>query len=189
MTAALQPSFLTSDQEASPTAGNRFDSTEFGVVYFGTTQECCFGETLARFRPSLQLAEMVKDDWKQFMHPGQLPADWRDRRAMVRAVAAPQEVFLDVEAIKTREYLQKHLALGLSALGASDLDVSVIRGHDRRVTRLISAWAYHAVDEDGIARYAGVRYLSRLNTDWECWAAFDDLLYVGDAVNSEPIAA
>lgn len=29
------------------------------------------------------------------------------------------------------------------------------------------------MDEDGQPLYAGIRYLSRLSSDWECWAVFD----------------
>jgi hypothetical protein len=81
--------------------------------------------------------------------------------------------FLDVEALRTRETLAKVLAQSLSAFGVSDLDVAAIRGGDRRITRVISLWAWSQTKEDGSERYAGVRYLSRLNTAWECWAFFD----------------
>lgn len=39
---------------AATTAGDRFDSPagDYAVSYFGSTLEACFGETMARFRPS-----------------------------------------------------------------------------------------------------------------------------------------
>jgi hypothetical protein len=61
----------------------------------------------------------------------------------------------------------------LKFYGYSDLDVPVVRGHDRRITRYISQWTYEQLDEDERPMYAGIRYLSRLNSDWECWAVFD----------------
>lgn len=54
-----------------------------------------------------------------------------------------------------------------------DLDVAIVRGADRRITRWIGKWAYDQRDDDGLPVFAGVRYLSRLNSDWECWAVFE----------------
>lgn len=70
--------------------------------------------------------------------------------------------------------LAKRLAPTLNFLGASDLDVAAIRGGDRRVTRAISEYAWGLMNQEtGKPVYAGVRYLSRLDTSWECWAVFD----------------
>jgi hypothetical protein len=53
--------------------------------------------------------------------------------------------------------------------------VATVRGGDRRITRLIGQWAYEQADDEGRPRFAGIRYLSRLNTRWECWGVFDDV--------------
>ena len=50
----------------------------------------------------------------------------------------------------------------------------MVRGQDRRVTRLIASWAYKTAMEDG-GFFAGIRYLSRIDSDWELWAVFDDV--------------
>ncbi len=170
----LQPSWCSPEEESSPSSGNRFDTADFGVLYFGTLKQCCFGETLARFRPDPELARLVANEWNDlgWMAPGQVPAEWRHRRTLVFANVRTTERFLDIESAITREYLRGALALGLSALGATDLDVPTVRGGDRRVTRLISKWAYHQIDSEGNATFAGIRYVSRLNSEWECWAAF-----------------
>lgn len=70
--------------------------------------------------------------------------------------------------------LRGELALGLAALGYDDLDVGLIRGPDRRVTRLVANWAYQqmADGDDDLYRFAGIRYMSRLSNDWVCWAIF-----------------
>lgn len=169
---------LTADELSSPRGGNRFDSPlgNYSVLYFGTTLEACFGETLARFRPDLTLSSIVTDDWSElgFMSPGEVAADWRHRRLAVRAKASGDgALFLDVESLVTRSTLARHLGPALGVLGVSDLDVPVVRGGDRRVTRLISHWAWGRVNDDSNHRYAGLRYLSRLRTEWECWALFD----------------
>lgn len=161
-------------------SGNRFDlvSGAAAVLYFGTSLEVCFGETLARFRPSAHLIAVIGHEWQKlgFMEVGAVPADWRFRRTAVRVIVPARANFVDVESPRTHQYLRSTLALGLSSLGHDDLDVAVIRGPDRRVTRLVSGWAYQATLSDGdpTRRYAGVRYLSRLSNDWECWAVFDD---------------
>lgn len=159
-------------------AGNRFDSMlgDYGVVYFGTTLEVCYGETLSRFRPD-PLLVFIEDEWHKlgFMERGAVPADWRSRRTAVRARVGATGRFLDVEDHETREWLLSHANFGavVRMWGHRDLDVSVIRGPDRRVTRLISQFVYSMVDQHDEPVFDGIRYLSRTNTDWECWAAFD----------------
>jgi hypothetical protein len=165
------------DRGSDSGGGNRFDpfTLSYGVLYFGRDLEVCFGETLARFRPSLELLAVVRDEWAQlgFMAAGSVAADWRQRRTAVH-VRLPQDLlFLDVESPVTHQVLREKLALGLSSIGLADLDVSTVRGPDRRVTRMISEWAYLARDGDE-ATYAGIRYESRIRSGWECWALFDD---------------
>lgn len=147
----------------------------FGVLYFSTTLDACFGETLSRYRTDPKLA-FLEDEWREygFMARGSVPQDWRTRRTAVRVRIGTEGLFLDVEALRTRQALQKALGADLLRFGVDDLDVAAIRGRDRRVTRLISEWAWHQRDEDGRPRFAGMRYLSRIETAWECWAVFDD---------------
>lgn len=76
------------------------------------------------------------------MGPGQVAAEWREKRAIVHATVDPEERFLDIEALETREHLRVALALGLSSLGYNDLDVPLVREPDRRVTRLVAQWAF-----------------------------------------------
>lgn len=162
---------------------NRFDSQDgtFNVLYFASTLEGCFGETLARFRPAPHLRALLQADWRDngFMEVGAIPADWRFHRTAVRVVEAQAQAqaplpFLDLDAVETLQFLRYELALGLGSLGVHDMDTSVVRSGDRRVTRLISSWSYNATDPvTDEPRYAGIRYASRLNSEWECWAVFD----------------
>jgi len=160
-----------------PARANRFDplTMDYGVLYFGSDLEACFGETLARFRPSLSMLSLVKEEWEGlgFMALGSIAADWRQRRSAVHVRLPRDLVFLDVESPVTHQFLRKKLALGLSTLGLSDLDVPAVRGADRRVTQMISEWAYMETDGDR-PRYGGIRYESRIRSGWECWALFDD---------------
>ena len=176
----LQPTEL-----GDPRTGNRFDSPtgDYGVRYFATELEGCFGETLARFRPDVALIAEIEADWQArgFMLPGDVPSDWRQRRLAVKVAiqetkgfcAGPQ--FLDVEAGETREELRVALADVLAYYGSDDLDVATVRGRDRRITRWISKWAHDQQGADGEAAFGGIRYLSRLDTAWECWAVFEEV--------------
>lgn len=115
-----EPETLLSSQ-----MGNRFDSPSghFATLYFCTTLEGCFGETLARLRPDLKLQALIQDEWAElgFMKVGDVPAEWRQRRTAVRATVAeggPSD-FLDVDDIQTIQMLRSELAFGLSSLGTT----------------------------------------------------------------------
>jgi RES domain len=175
-----------SPQMGKPNTGNRFDSPTgaYGVRYFASNLDGCYGETLARFRADKKLAKVIGSEWSElgFMSVGDIPADWRQRRGAVR-VRFPSDGantafsagvrFLDIESVHTREALLPDFEPLLKFYGYSDLDVAVVRGHDRRFTRYISQWTYEQVDEQDRPMYAGIRYLSRLNSEWELWAVFD----------------
>ena len=168
------------DELDYPHAGNRFDSpTEnFRVCYFASDLDACFGETLSRFRPDPALVAAAEEEG--FMPAGEVPADWRNQRIAVQVEFVPSELlpelrFLDVEALSTRRKLRTELASLLAYYGYEDLDVPTVRGGDRRITRWIGKWAFEQRDADGLPVFAGIRYLSRLNTDWECWAVFHDV--------------
>lgn len=167
------PHTLTSSK-----AGNRFDSPngDYGVLYFGSTLRGCFGEVLARKRPDPTLAALVEDDWRghHFMEIGSVPRDWRDRRSAVKVQLPEDFVYLDVDHPDTHQVLRHELALGLAALGYDDLNIGIVRGDDRRVTRLISQWAWSQGGQGGEAIYDGLRYASKIDSAWECWAVFDD---------------
>jgi len=182
----------------NPTTGNRFDSPlgTYRVLYFASTLDGCFGETLARFRPDVEVLAVIRDEWEEkgFMAHGEVPRDWRQRRIAVRVGLAadahrfPRGIqFVDVNSGATREALRVELAEMLTYFGYRDLDAATVHTHDRRVTRYIGQWAYDATDEDGRPLYAGIRYSSRLDSDWECWAVFDDVSIVEQA--RQPILA
>lgn len=161
------------------TAGNRFDSFagDFATVYAGTTLEGCYAEVLARHRPKPSLADLVHEEWDErgWTRVGNLPAAWRQQRVAVRLTVAARQPFLDVEHADTLAHLGRELAPALAYLEVDELDVSVIRGPNRHVTRMISQWAYRQADEHGMASYAGIRYLSRVDSEQELWAIFDDV--------------
>jgi hypothetical protein len=115
-----------------------------------------------------------------FMSSGEVPADWRHRRLAARVIPVPSPKipairFLDVEAARTRAVLRDELGELLAYYGYTDLDVPTVRGGDRRITRWIGRWAYEQRDGNGRPVFAGIRYLSRLSTDWECRVIYEDV--------------
>ncbi len=159
-------------------AGNRFDSPNesYHVLYLATKKLGAYGETLARYRPVPDLKSVVKDDWHNDgrMEIGCLPSDWRHQRAVARAGPLDEVKFLDVESRKTRDFITDRAGSILSFFGIDrPIDVSDIRGRDYTLTRVVSLWAHQQRSDSEEPRFAGIRYLSRIDTDWECWAVFE----------------
>ncbi|MBI4898353.1 MAG: RES family NAD+ phosphorylase [Actinobacteria bacterium] len=176
---ALFPPTLTYEELDDPSVGNRFDSPdgEYGVKYFCTKREACFGETLARFRPDPALATVDLDD-DGMMNRAEVPADWRQSRTSKRVVLTTSEAvadhrFVDVEDFETRLHIEQAVRPLLALRSAAHIDVPEIRGPDRVLTRTISKWVHAQRDELGTRKFAGIRFLSKLNTEWECWALFE----------------
>nr|WP_173287746.1 RES family NAD+ phosphorylase [Streptomyces sp. 44030] len=174
----FKPSFVAAGDLESPDRGNRWDSQRgnFGVLYFGSTWACSFGEVLQALRPTTKMIDVVTPEWSDlgFMVCGKVEAAWRHRRIAVSVNIHDPRPFVDVEHSDTHEVLTQRMARIFAALGVARLDVSTVRGADRRVTRSIAQWIHDQEDDLGNRLYAGVRYLSKIDTDWECWAVFDD---------------
>lgn len=168
----LDPSRISPADAGLIRTGNRFDVAGGGVLYFGSTTEACFAETLARFRPTAAMRAIVADEDPGFVVCGGVPQDWRAQRLLFSVEAIDPLPFVDVEHPQTHEYLTAAIAPQLDALGVTQLDVSSLRGPNRAITRAISTWIYAATDDDGTPMYSGIRYKSRLG-DHECWAVFD----------------
>lgn len=132
---------------------------------------------------------MVRDDWeaRHFMPPGGVPADWRAQRGLVRVTLDRALPFVDITAEDTLAALSQTdwLMASLSSLGIATGDLTAVISSDRRVTRLISQWIADERDDDGKYVYSGIRYVSRLGADLECWAIFEGVALVEQ--ETEPI--
>jgi hypothetical protein len=165
---------------SDPGAGARFDSFHgnYATLYGGSDQEACFAECLARFRPKPELADLVRQEWHDlgFMGVGSVPADWRASRVLVRLQVESALPYVDVTSAQTVAALQSNERITRwlhSFLGNGPVDLGDLMGRDRRVTRLVSQWAYEEVDAQGLPLYGGIRYVSRLGANYECWALFE----------------
>jgi hypothetical protein len=180
------------------TFGNRFDdpgadrgyipSQRFRILYCASTAIGAFGETLARFRPSIALLARLRaiEDEEPLevqllgtRHPFDsrtafIPADWRLRRLLAPTVLDADLRFADLAALPTHQYLRQVMAADLAELALPDLDFSTVSGPRRVLTQRCARHIYDLRNDAGAGLFAGVRYLSRLNPDWECWAIFAD---------------
>lgn len=169
---ALALSWISGPDSQRPT-GNRYDVAGGGVLYCATELQACYAETLGRFRPSPVLVAALGLDEAGRMTVGSVAADWRMRRVKVRVQCRQSLPFIDVEDPRTLAYLGEVLARDLSALDIQQpLDVSLMRGLDRRIPRLVARWAHSQQDDDGNPLFSGLRYESKFG-GYECWAIFD----------------
>lgn len=178
---------ISPEIDALNRAGNRFDVLGSGVMYAASTRLGALAETLQGFRPTTTVRAAVKRLQPGLMSVGAIPADWREQRRLVHLELVDPIPFLDLEHPRTWPILEDALAAELADLTVPNLDVSVIRGPSRRLTRLIATWAY-LQDDPGSAcpRFGGIRYLSKLG-DHECWAIFAGGVY--HVVDQLPIEA
>ncbi|MGI8406586.1 MAG: RES domain-containing protein [Thermomicrobiales bacterium] len=174
---------------ADGTFGNRFDdptnsTSRFRVIYCTTTSEAAFGETLARFRPSLDLLASLRaivdesdDDLDDLIAASSIiPADWRMKRQIASATIADRShaKFVDIDATASQQVLRTYLASIAVTNHLHDIDKGAIAGQARQFTQSCSRFIYEQHDAENNYLYAGIRYGSRLNPNWECWACFAD---------------
>ena len=151
------------------TFGNRFDDplNIFRVLYASSQRVSCFIETLARFRPSLELLQELKqikgDD--DFFPIGSVPEEWCSERLMGTA-QIPAEC-ADIYAAKWIAYLRRKLFDDCLLLGLKELDASVLQSAaPRRITQLASRKVFEAA-------FPGIYYRSRHGHNFENWAFFE----------------
>lgn len=165
---------------ANPVDGtfdNRWDDPEgsYRVLYASSQRAGAFIETLARFRPDLellaQLAEIAEDDAADLpITPGIVPRTWAEKRLIGEAVLKGE--FADVANARSLTYLRAALAELVLAHGIGDLDAGTVRSGDRALTQQMSRTIYECSVEDGRA-YDGVYYHSRVGDAYENWGVFD----------------
>lgn len=184
------------------TFGNRFDDPSaeegrpseerFRTIYCATQRVAAFGETAARYRLDLNLLsklEAIDDDEAiedalrgavdspldpDDRYHGMLTAEWRFRRRMGHTRLDPSLLFVDVSHVETMQYLRTALVPLAARFDITDIDLSSLTSQQRRFTQGVARYIYDQLDDAGRPRFAGIRYMSRLNSQWECWAVFDN---------------
>jgi len=168
----------------------RFDPTKrpasLRVLYVAEQRLACFVETLAKWRPRLDLLARlgalptgdVRDERLRDA-AGMIPNTWHlDRRMATLRLLAGQR-WLDLREHQTRETLRLRLARRLRSLGYADLELGDAMGRDRRLTKSI---AQFAVTEG----FQGIAYKSRFDHAFDCWALFEGAEF--RQLADEPIA-
>ena len=186
------------------TFGNRSDDpsasegrpaeSRFRCLYCGTTMEAAFGETLAGKRvPISVLAKLAAVDADESVDAvlagaaidhsaprrprGMISAEWQSRRQIGRTTLDPALRFANVATRGSLQYLRFALAPVADRLGIADVDGSTLLNPALRAFTQACARHIYELHDDGVPRFAGIRYVSRLDPiAWECWAVFFDRL-------------
>jgi hypothetical protein len=169
---------------------SRFDDPrgEFRVLYAAETLLACFVETLANFRPSIELLATLQrtpDGDNAGVEPvAGFVGDWRHNRSIGILRLLPDQRWADLRSLETRETLRVELASTLLSLGWTDLDLSDALGRSRPLTQAIARWLY----ERG---WHGIAYASRFNCSFHCWAIFEGARFeeVDDPTAGDGVAA
>jgi hypothetical protein len=177
------------------TFGNRFDdprddldpSERYRCIYAASTPQAAFGEVLRRLVPSpnvIRGMEEIEDDEESledalgnvldplaFQSQREIhhlvPAQWRLARQIGHAFLSEQLRFVDLNDPRTVAYLGHTLRI--------ELDLSHLTSGNRSLTQRIARliWDFGEIGGHSIG---GLRYMSRLGAEWECWALFDNRL-------------
>jgi len=182
------------------TFGNRFDDPtaskgnppekRFRAIYCATQRLATFGETLARFRVSSNVLagldaiddqESTEESLAGAIDPtdrtrGLVSADWRRKRRICHAALGTTTRYADIGNHDTMQYLRSELAQLAAEHDIQDVDLSALTSQQRPFTQYCARHIYTLTDGHGSPLCAGIRYVSRLDSAWECWAVFDDRL-------------
>ncbi|MGN6031230.1 MAG: hypothetical protein ACTHQE_06155 [Thermomicrobiales bacterium] len=172
------------------TFGNRFDDptpillnkpAQYRTLYCATQRIATLGETLARFRVRPGLVEALRqiDDDEEttedalndvrdplYLDHGLIGNDWIRKRRIGHTYIDADCRFVDLGSHVTIAHLNRVFAPFLDMAGVSEIDLSRITSGHRLLTQAIALYSF-------LQGYAGVRYVSRLDASWECWALFE----------------
>lgn len=168
----------------------RFDGPErprtFRVLYVAEQRLAAFVETLQKWRRSIDAlaaladtlpgpgeADAPEDD------AGAIPVGWHLKRMVGTLRVLPDQRWLDLRQVETRETLRRQLAPRLETLGYRDFDLGDSLSRDRRLTKTIARFAH----ENG---FQGIAYTSRFGSEFDCWAIFEGAHF--EAIGRRPIA-
>lgn len=202
----LNPPLRSNDPDADPASWGRFDTRGGRTVYLAATRECAFAEVLAYQRRKLgerdslakdaaflglevaDLVATVEHEWQDRGHPppGHVGKGWRTERAMYEIPLPDKGWWVLLEHPDSIAAAEAALEDQLASVGVGELDVAVLRGHNRDATVLLASWVCDAVLDDG-SKAHGIRFESRHATGgvWAHWIRPDGRgsVYVGTAID------
>ncbi len=184
---------------------NRFDDPGPGIglpreqwfqtIYAATGPQGAFGELIANRRVRKHAASANKrPDPGDFLDPqfpehGTVTRDWRHDRRITQARVGQAVRFVDISHPRTLSFLLTNVVSELESIAGQhldDFDLSDVMSRNRALTQHLARYFHDLPGEE----IAGIRYLSRHSSEWECWALFADRvagkLEIGE---SRPIAA
>ncbi len=155
------------------TFGNRWDDPygSYRVLYASSQRVGTFVETLARFRPDLEVVAALSEiDGEEDEAAGVVPRRWLRGRRLGEATALGR--FVDVGDAASLTTLRSGLAARAIHYDLAEIDAATIRLEaPRSFTQEVSRFVYEWRDEGGA--FAGVRYRSRLGDEFVNWAIFE----------------
>jgi hypothetical protein len=150
------------------TFGNRYDDPDasYRVLYASSQRRGAFLETLARFRPDLEVLAELEQIEGDDESPPAVPRRWLRGRLIGKATVEGR--FVDVGGAASLATLRTALAANAIRHGLDEIDAATIRLRaPRAFTQQVSRYVY----EQG--SYAGIRYRSRLGDEVLNWAIFE----------------
>lgn len=167
-----------------PTGTTIPEKYRFRTIYCGTTHAAALGEVIAGkgLRPDLKTIAQLRDiETNSPTNPELLEfhisEEWRSSRWIETARLHESLRFADIDASETLTILR--LVPNIARKAQELIDEGKIADFDRSalygshtLTQHLARYVYEQVDGDNSPKYAGIRYTSRLNAQWECWAVF-----------------
>lgn len=150
------------------TFGNRYDDPggSYRVLYASSRRVGAFLETLARFRPDLEVVAELERIEGDDEPPPVVPRAWLDGRLIGEATVEGR--FVDVGDTSSLATLRGALAAQAIHHGLDEIDAAAIRLRaPRGFTQQVSRYVYDR------GSFAGIRYRSRLGDDVVNWAIFE----------------
>jgi hypothetical protein len=154
------------------TFGNRYDDPEasYRVLYASSQRAGAFVETLARFRPDLEVLAELEEIEGDDEPPASVPWAWLGTRMVGEATV--QGRFADVGDARTLAMVRTALTATAIHFGLDEIDAATIRLRaPRAFTQAVSRFVYEQRHEPG--SFAGIRYGSRLGDQFLNWAIFE----------------
>lgn len=171
----------------------------FRSIYTASDRQCIFAESLQHARLSFETIQKILDATDddeedaddtfagifdpEFTDRGVVRYEWRTSRQVGHAYLDPYLRFADIAHATSLQ----HLRLSLSI---ENMDLSAATSDQRELTCQCARYVYELTDATTWSpSYAGIRYLSHIGGNWECWAIFDDRIALQDSYTELSIAA